>query len=1703
MTKKSGIKVAVVSKNLWLGAIGNLALILVLLFGQHSHAAQAVEQPSLNWYFPTGNGWPADVEGYHSSIDTFVSILNQRSSEAYQRCMGQFQPVGGYIGPCRRLTLSTPHLVNTPPYNQFVNGVPYSVEFDTVEQYTHTPAYSAYDTVKNIKFGILYSNWTCPQGTNYAGNFTDSSHTNAIRYCFNGAAASNNISQPDPPICKKSPNEVPDGATTSRPIIPATGQKILVETDHAGSSPHPLELIRTYLGGPYRESSPLPNALFPQLPALNPNNTRWNWSLGLGARLVKKPQALSYYWSEGNATAYYVSGREILFNDGRTKRFLGSVYNNMFSTFSNLDAGPWRDADGKDTLTENFAVDGTTRTGFTYRNVDSDAVYKFDLQDRMTEKIQRNGWAMRYTYDPALLQTTVTNQFGKQLRLNYNAANALTSAVLPDGSTISYTYDNAARLSVVRYQDNTSKTYVYENAAFPLAVTGIIDENNNRLATFTYDAKGRAVESTHALGADRTIVNYPADPAAPTQITDALNNTRSYQYSTILGQLAVTSGDKPAASGGNDAASRVQNALGLIDSSTDFAGFITNTTWDTTRRLPTSTTRAAGRPEAQTTNTVWHPSFRLPVQITEQGKKTDYTYDAAGNKLTQVETDTTGNTSPSNGQVRTWAWTYHTTAPLTGLVATSTDPRGKVTSYTYDTAGTSTGNVASMTNPLGHVSSYLYDGAGRVTRATEPNGLQTSMAYDARGRLTQTVRGASLAVPLQQKTVYTYTAPGQVASATLPNGYQVSYSYDVAQRLVGALDNRGNRISYTLDGMGNRVREEVKDASNQIALVTRRVINSLNRVSAIQGSGSTAPGAGTALGQTTLGYDANGEPVQSTDPLGQTTRQTLDALRRPTSTQLPDNAQASVAYNALNQITQATDPKAVATVYVKNAWGEVLTETSPDSGTTSTTRDAAGNVLTSTDARGNTTQYQYQYDNAGRVSQITQADGKLQLFSYDGTAAGNQLGTLREITDTSGTTSYERDAFGRITKKTQTVNDNPASPTTLTTRYMYTAAGELAAIRYPSGLQVNYARSATGQISAITTQAPSTAAVNPNPPLPFLSALAYTAWQQPQAWQWAGMGGTSTATISAASRSFDADGRMTANQVASYTFDAASRITSIQQNLIAQRTVTTGTGTATTSVLQNVATPVKWQIGYDSRDRVTSFTRVDGSATSGEGASYTYDPNSNRLASIAQTTTDTNKDGVFGSNEVRKNTSQALNIGSGSNILLGFTQVLTTVTGTKTNSTVSSQVNYTLDVAGNLTSDGLRTFAYDSTNRLSTVTLGSTFVGTDTIAGNELASQSYLHNALGQRVFKSEPRTQVNPPNSTTLSPDFVTWLKNNFSWLWATAQTNATLGDSYNYGEPSAQIPSWALLGEYGNGGASSTGRTEYIWLPTEDGSAIPVGMYRSAKFYAIHTDHLGTPRLITDNTNQPVWQWAYSAFGDNSPSGILKPTTAAASAYLSIPPTAGSGTATVTLLAVSAPTQVFNLRFPGQYSDSETGWFYNTMRSYLPTQDRYGQNDPIGLRGGWNRSVYANANAVSNTDPMGLQIAIPAPTFPVVTTACLANPAACAVVIAGSTGIVIGNTINPVVQPIIANIVDACTPGDNDPCKGFRNQIKEHERKLNEYITNPLASDNRGFLGAALASGNQSRFDTIYASRIASLQFQIANFRKQLEECERRNGR
>ena len=116
------------------------------------------------------------------------------------------------------------------------------------------------------------------------------------------------------------------------------------------------------------------------------------------------------------------------------------------------------------------------------------------------------------------------------------------------------------------------------------------------------------------------------------------------------------------------------------------------------------------------------------------------------------------------------------------------------------------------------------------------------------------------------------------------------------------------------------------------------------------------------------------------------------------------------------------------------------------------------------------------------------------------------------------------------------------------------------------------------------------------------------------------------------------------------------------------------------------------------------------------------------------------------------------------------------------------------------------------------------------------------------------------------------------------------------------------------------------------------------SAKVLYVHTDHLGTPRLMTNEQGTTVWRNLPTGepFG-NSP--------------VEEDP---DGDSTNTTL---------NLRFPGQYYDKETNLNYNYFRDYDPSTGRFPQADPIGLAGGsMSLYTYADNAPMMKTDPLGL---------------------------------------------------------------------------------------------------------------------------------------
>ena len=204
-----------------------------------------------------------------------------------------------------------------------------------------------------------------------------------------------------------------------------------------------------------------------------------------------------------------------------------------------------------------------------------------------------------------------------------------------------------------------------------------------------------------------------------------------------------------------------------------------------------------------------------------------------------------------------------------------------------------------------------------------------------------------------------------------------------------------------------------------------------------------------------------------------------------------------------------------------------------------------------------------------------------------------------------------------------------------------------------------------------------------------------------------------------------------------------------------------------------------------------------------------------------------------------------------------------------------------VDTRGNTTANNLPSgafgYTYNQRNRLTVVQNDRVTVGT------------YVLNALGQRVQK--------------------------------TANGNTT---RFDYDEASR------LLAE--NTGVTSR---DYVWLDDLSVGLVDYSASTVAVSF-IHTDGLGSPRVVTSDAGAVQWKWPYAS----NPFGEAKPISAG---------------------------YTLNLRFPGQYFDAESGLNYNVNRDYEPATGRYIQSDPLGLSGGENTHTYAGSDPLGSIDPSG----------------------------------------------------------------------------------------------------------------------------------------
>ena len=151
---------------------------------------------------------------------------------------------------------------------------------------------------------------------------------------------------------------------------------------------------------------------------------------------------------------------------------------------------------------------------------------------------------------------------------------------------------------------------------------------------------------------------------------------------------------------------------------------------------------------------------------------------------------------------------------------------------------------------------------------------------------------------------------------------------------------------------------------------------------------------------------------------------------------------------------------------------------------------------------------------------------------------------------------------------------------------------------------------------------------------------------------------------------------------------------------------------------------------------------------------------------------------------------------------------------------------------------------------------------------------------------------------------------------------------------------------------GSTGAALRETVYLEGMPLSAIDAAA-APKKIYAIHTDHLHRPVLMTDAAKSTVWQATWEPYGR----------------IFSI-----TGSATQ------------NLGLPGQWFQLETGLHYNWHRHYDPSLGRFLSPDPLGFVDGPAMYAYAGGQPHLKTDRRGLMLKA-ASNFGRFTGSCLLN--------------------------------------------------------------------------------------------------------------------
>lgn len=412
-----------------------------------------------------------------------------------------------------------------------------------------------------------------------------------------------------------------------------------------------------------------------------------------------------------------------------------------------------------------------TGGGWALTDLTTDAVESYSAQGVLLSEATHTGFTRTLTYDGTGRLTAISQRAAGAgpkfelltIKLEYDSFGRIYRMTDPSGGLTQYGYDGSSNLVSVTWPDGYVRRYVYDDSRFKNALTGVIDESGSRIATWTYDDRGRATAATHP----DTTRNVQFSYGKGSTTLSWVEGSGSVSFASIAGMLRLTGG-----STADGAETRTLDAAGNLLQKTAQDGSATYSYDAAGRPLSAAVSSASGT--VITTVRYADATSLHPSLVATPGKMRAFVYDASGNVTGYSEFDTIDMTGANGfdaigaGNKLTVGARYDANNRLAQAAVYVNGVKTEDWVYFPD----ETGNLQTAQELVSH---WLFgtvdrDASNRVTRATG-NYREARFTYDKRGRVsrfTYNEDATALTGGLRRfLTVdYSYTPDGRVASRT-------------------------------------------------------------------------------------------------------------------------------------------------------------------------------------------------------------------------------------------------------------------------------------------------------------------------------------------------------------------------------------------------------------------------------------------------------------------------------------------------------------------------------------------------------------------------------------------------------------------------------------------------------------------------------------------------------------------------------------------------------------------------------------------------------------------------------------------------------------------------------------------------------------------------------------------------------------------------